>query len=1118
MSFCCIKTKMTVAISLLIALLLSSLAFFGLFYLEGRLKELIFSQQYTMVSAVADQLDDKIRTAQTELTLVAKTMSHDLVTVPAKVDRFLMGRPDTLAMFDNGVYLFSTSGRLLAGTPIEPQMREMDFSHREYFKKTLATRKPQIPEPFISAQASRHPIVMFTAPVLDRSGKVIAILGGSIDLFKDSFLGKLARARQGDKGYLYLCSDSRLLLVHPDRDRILQKSSLLSGNQLLDAALAGFEGTGETVNSKGVELISSFKRLHSTGWVLAVNLPRTEAYAMVYQAQQSLYLALGVALSVAIIVVWLLMKYLTAPLLSMTGQVREFTARKDTSARIVAETGNEIGVLAEAFNTLLEELDSQKKEIKKQLDFSEVLLDTIPYPVYHKDCEGRILGSNRAFEEYLGLPKSQLIGKTAFEFQPTHLAEIYLKADQELFLKRGVQVYEASMLFADGVKHEVIFHKALISGPGGTIEGVVGTMLDITERKRSEEALEQTRRQMQLILDSAGEGIYGVDLDGRVTFSNPAAAKMTGYDQEELLGVQQHTVLHHTKADGATYPVEECPIHAAFRDGVTHYGCDEVFWRKDGSSFPVDFISNPILEGGALVGAVVVFKDITERVRSEEQLLKLSQAVMQNPVSVVITDLSGTIEFVNPRFTKITGYEPCEAIGKNPCVLKSGQTSPEVYRNMWATISSGRIWTGELYNQSKNGDFFWEKATISPIRNSAGVITHYMAFKEEITEHKRLEAQLRHAQKMEAVGQLAGGVAHDFNNILTAIMGFGHMLRRAIETGDPKHRHLDQILSAADRAAQLTSSLLTFSRKQVMTLVPTSLTGLADKHVKFLERVIGEDVTLETEFCSQALVVLADGGQIEQVFMNLATNGRDAMPDGGKLRFTLDSVTLGKEFYQQHGFGEPGRYALVTVSDSGLGMSQETQKKIFEPFFTTKDTGRGTGLGLSIVYGIVKQHNGFIVVSSELGVGTIFSVYLPLVSQEAKEQHPAAVTAPPGGDETILVAEDDSAVRALLESALLELGYNVILARDGQEAVELFMAHDANVDLAIFDVLMPRKKGKEACDELRQLDPTLKVLLLSGYDAEFIQSRGGLIDGVDLLTKPVQPMALARKVRQMLDG
>lgn len=237
-------------------------------------------------------------------------------------------------------------------------------------------------------------------------------------------------------------------------------------------------------------------------------------------------------------------------------------------------------------------------------------------------------------------------------------------------------------------------------------------------------------------------------------------------------------------------------------------------------------------------------------------------------------------------------------------------------------------------------------------------------------------------------------------------------------------------------------------------------------------------MTLEMEFCSQPLIVLADGGQIEQVLMNLATNGRDAMPGGGKLRLKLDSVRLDKEFYHQHGFGDPGAYALLTVSDAGVGMDQETQKKIFEPFFTTKE-GSGTGLGLAIVYGIVKQHNGYITVSSEPGVGTTFGVYLPLVRHVEEEPHAPALTMPLGGDETVLVAEDDPAVRVLVESALLELGYRVILARDGQEAVELFRAHHAGVDLAIFDVIMPRKGGKEACDELRQLDPTLKVLLLS---------------------------------------
>jgi two-component system NtrC family sensor kinase len=328
---------------------------------------------------------------------------------------------------------------------------------------------------------------------------------------------------------------------------------------------------------------------------------------------------------------------------------------------------------------------------------------------------------------------------------------------------------------------------------------------------------------------------------------------------------------------------------------------------------------------------------------------------------------------------------------------------------------------------------------------------------------------------------------------------------------------LDQILAAAHRATQLTRSLLAFSRKQIMLLVPTDLNTLAPKHTQFLTRIIGEDVALENDFGAEPLMVLADAGQIEQVLMNLAANARDAMPGGGTLRIRTRTVHLDKEFYREHGYGQPGSYALLTVGDTGTGIDQETLKKIFEPFFTTKGMGRGTGLGLSTVYGIVKQHGGYICVSSEPGLGTTFSIYLPLIKAKDEEVQSSYLPLPQGGSETILLAEDDPAVRGLLQSVLSEFGYQIMLAHDGQEAVEIFRRHVGTVDLALFDVIMPRKSGKQACDELRKLNPALKVLLLSGYTADIIESRGGLVKGVDLIMKPVQPMELARKVREMLD-
>ena len=1254
-----LKTKMTIAVSVLTAVLLSILAFSARVYFVDQLKEMLFSQQFTMLSVLAEQIDEKLLMTQNELVAVARTIDKAVLNDPAKMHKFIADRPGTLAMFDNGLSLFSPQGSLLSGSPLEPGMLAQNFSHRDYLKKTLATRRAQISEPFLSAQTHRHPIVMFTAPVFDAKGGITAILAGSLDLTKSNFLTKLASIRLGEHGYLFLYNSSRTMIVHKDQERIFKQDVPPGANLMYDKAIAGFEGTGETVNSRHLRLISSFKRLKSTGWILASNFLQSEAYAPVYRAQRYLLMALLTVLLISFLVVWLFMKYLTAPLGSFTRQIRDLTLGNSTQTRVRVETGDEIGVLGDAFNLLLEELEGQKRELKKQLDFSQMLIDSIPISVLYKDAQGKYLGCNKAFEANSGFSKQQVIGKTVFDLLPAHIAEMHHQAELDLARKRDRQVSETDAVHVDGSLHRVIFIKTAFPAADGTHGGVIVAMLDITDRKLAESALakqkdfaeslvqnsvlptfvlddkhrviiwnracevltgikaadllgsdqlwkffyeherplladllidgdlasireyydihnesslipegvqaeslfrdrhgnghyirlnaapirdnqgglvavietlediterrlaqdahEKTRLQLHLILDAAGEGIYGVDLEGRVTFVNPAAANMVGWDQEDLLGKQQHSLLHHTRSDGTPYAVDECPIYATFSDGMPRQVTDEVFWRKDGTSFPVEYISTPIRESGALVGAVVVYKDTTERKLAEEQLLKLSQTIIQSPISLVITDLAGRIEFVNPKFTEMSGYEAAEIIGQHPSRLRA-ETTAEVYKSLWSTITSGHVWTGDLHNRHKNGDLHWVRTTIAPIRNSAGVVSHYMAFMESMTERKNLEEQLRQAQKMEAIGQLAGGVAHDFNNILTVIMGFGQLLQHSLKADDPKRDHMEQILDAASRAAHLTRSLLAFSRKQVMLLQPVELNELARKHTTFLVRIIGEDVTLQTDFGEVPLPVLADSGQIEQVLMNLATNARDAMPNGGKLCIRTESVLLDKEFYRQHGYGVPGRYARVTITDNGAGMDAETREKVFEPFFTTKEPGRGTGLGLSIVYGIVKQHGGYITIASERGVGTLFSIYLPLIVAQGEIVEKIPFVVPRGGRETILVVEDDPTVRHLLDSVLKTFGYGVLLAESGDEAIELFEANWREIDLALLDVIMPQMNGRQVCEALRQRSPKLKVLFLTGYAADLIQDRGILIDGIDLLLKPAQPDELAKKVREMLDA
>lgn len=385
-------------------------------------------------------------------------------------------------------------------------------------------------------------------------------------------------------------------------------------------------------------------------------------------------------------------------------------------------------------------------------------------------------------------------------------------------------------------------------------------------------------------------------------------------------------------------------------------------------------------------------------------------------------------------------------------------------------------------------------------------------------QNKALEEQLRQSQKMEAIGMLAGGVAHDFNNILTVIMGYANLLGLGGALNEKQREAAEQIISSSEKAAQLTSGLLAFSRKQVLDVRQADLNDIVHKVQKFLGRVIGEDVKLICTQHNAQLPVNVDSGQIEQVLINLATNARDAMPNGGMLTIETWLQHIDSQFIHSHGYGEPGLYALMTISDTGAGMDEETCSKIFEPFFTTKVVGKGTGLGMAIVYGIVKQHSGFINVYSEPGEGTAFKVYLPISASEndainvAKEQ-----SVPPRGTETILLAEDDATVNKLVTTILTQFGYEVIQAVDGQDAIDKFIANSENIKLILMDMIMPNKNGKEAYEEIRQIRPNVKVLYSSGYTADFIQSRGVKEEGAELIMKPVQPMELLRKIREMLD-
>jgi signal transduction histidine kinase/GAF domain-containing protein len=468
-----------------------------------------------------------------------------------------------------------------------------------------------------------------------------------------------------------------------------------------------------------------------------------------------------------------------------------------------------------------------------------------------------------------------------------------------------------------------------------------------------------------------------------------------------------------------------------------------------------------------------------------------------NRAAVAMLDAQAKEDILHKRFKSFfTDAAVCEDLTER--VFKQGFIRNEEAelrtlkgRRLWASISA-------VMRMSPAGEVYFD-----------GII-------EDVTEKRHLEDQLRHSQKMEAVGQLASGIAHDFNNILTAIIGYGSLIIMKRGGDDVLRGYADQILTLSERASSLTSGLLAFSRRQTTSPKPIDLNALLKRFSKTLARVIGETIALETSFPDAELGVVADPQQVEQVLMNLATNARDAMPGGGVLSISSGEAAIDEAFLNEHGYGRPGRYAVVAVKDTGAGMDEATRQRIFEPFFTTKEVGKGTGLGLSIVYGLVKQHNGFVVAESAPGAGSTFRVYLPLLADESGVFEYSASAYLKSGDETVLLAEDEEDVRRVTKAMLEEFGYRVLEASDGEEAVRIFAEAADEVKLLILDVVMPRKGGREALEEIRRARPGIKALFMSGYAAEPVAAGVGGA-GADFMAKPVSPGEFLRKVREVMD-
>jgi PAS domain S-box-containing protein len=513
--------------------------------------------------------------------------------------------------------------------------------------------------------------------------------------------------------------------------------------------------------------------------------------------------------------------------------------------------------------------------------------------------------------------------------------------------------------------------------------------------------------------------------------------------------------------------------------------------------------------------------DITERKQAEEALRLRERAMEAFVQGVCVTDPSrpdNPIIYVNRAFEPMTGYPPGDSLGRNPRFLQGPNTDPSAVAEIRTAIREERPCLVELLNYRSDGTAFWNALSLAPIHDRSGKLTHWVGVLTDVTPFKRLEAQFLQAQKMEAVGQLAGGVAHDFNNLLTIITGYSDLVLAGLDRCDDMRGMIEEIHKAGERAAALTRQLLAFSRKQVLQPRVLDLNDLVVDVQKMLGRLIGEDIQLFTTLSPSLGRVKADPGQIEQILVNLAVDARDAMPDGGELVVETSDVMVDAALTRDTPELRPGRYTVLSFTDTGCGMDKQTLDRIFEPFFTTKGQGRGTGLGLATVYGIVKQSGGYVYAQSEPGKGSVFKVYLPVVDEDATFPDVARRRSPiPRGSETVLLVEDEEGVRELARQVLEMNGYKVLEAENGHEALRVAEGNGAMVDLLLTDVVMPHLGGRGLAEQVASLHPNVKVLYMSGYTDDAVIRTGVLQSENDFLQKPFTTTALLDKVREVLD-
>ncbi|MBI5375393.1 MAG: PAS domain S-box protein [Candidatus Schekmanbacteria bacterium] len=967
-------------------------------------------------------------------------------------------------------------------------------------------------------KSNRYELIAAVPVINKTNGRQVGVIANRIDLnvlnsllsgalSKD--LGAITSEKRMKSMEVYIVNNDKLMLT----DSIFVKDAILK--QRVDtipveqALKFGKEFTGFYKDYRGVEVAGSAMLLPSMKWVLLVEIDAEEILKPVLALRHAAIVSGSIVSGLVIALLFIFYRFMVVPLKRISMAAESLT-QGNYDVTIPVKTSDEIGELSSSFNKMTSEINKRTTLLTESEVRLNAIIDNTTAAIYMKDINGKYLLANRKIEKLYKHSKEEIIGKSDYDFFPENIAVKLIENDRRVLEVNSPIEFEETIQEDDGL-HNYISIKVPVCSTSGTPYGVCGISTDITNLKKTEESLKEAQRiskignwewNSETDIIACSEEVYSI-------FNlSPHEAEFT-YDLfTRYMHPDDVEHVHDTIGDSLTktntYSID---YRIVLPDGTLKY-----INRQAEATFDRD--RNPIRIAGTI-------QDITERKRAEQiqiELQKKYEDLINNLPVGICRILDGYFSEANPFLVKMLEAGSKEELlkhRKGDFILVNKEQQKSMDSNF---KKNGLINCEEVELMTLKGKKFWASFSAIARKNIEGG-TYVDCIIQNISERKQLEDQLRHSQKMEAIGRLSGGIAHDFNNVLTAIIGYADLLSRKRREDELTKSYTELILNLCQKAASLINGLLAFSRKQIISLETVSLNEIVKSNEKFLRRIIGEDVELVFESNKNDLFIDADRNQIWQILMNFSTNSRDAMPEGGSITIKTGYTELDGSFMRSRGNGKPGEYAFLCFADTGAGIDEENQQNIFDPFFTTKEVGKGTGLGLSIVYGIVKQHNGFIEVNSLPGRGTTFTIYFPLsnhingngVIKPAEEPLKK-------GTETILLAEDDEEVRNMTKTVLEEAGYRVIPAVNGEDAVEKFRNNKEQIQFVILDVIMPKKNGKEALDEIRKITPKVKVLFLSGYTSDILERKGIDEEKLNFISKPLKPFLLYERVRELIDS